>query len=49
MLARAFGCARVVGNDALLARRDAYAAGAEIGDTQEQARVVTLAKATSQR
>ena len=27
LLARTFGCARVVFNDALLARRDAYAAG----------------------
>ena len=49
MLARAFGCARVVFNDALLARRDAYAAGEKISDTQVQRRVVTLAKTTPQR
>ena len=49
LLARAFGCARVVFNDALLARRDAYAAGEKISDTQVQARVVTLAKTTPQR
>src|ERR1019366_5560310 len=48
-LARAFGCARVVFNDALLARRDAYAAGEKISDTQVQRRVVTLAKTTPQR
>ena len=49
LLARAFGCARVVFNDALLARRDAYAAGEKISDTQVQRRVVTLAKTTPQR
>jgi putative transposase len=49
LLARAFGCARVVFNDALLARRDAYAAGEKISDTQVQGRVVTLAKTTPQR
>src|ERR1019366_4089800 len=49
LLARAFGCARVVFNDALLARQDAYAAGEKISDTQVQRRVVTLAKTTPQR
>ena len=49
LLARTFGCARVVFNDALLARRDAYAAGEKISDTQMQARVVTLAKTTPAR
>jgi putative transposase len=49
LLARAFGCARVVFNDALRARRDAHAAGEKISDTQVQARVVTLAKTTPQR
>jgi putative transposase len=49
LLARAFGCARVVFNDALRARRDAHAAGEKISDTQVQRRVVTLAKTTPQR
>jgi putative transposase len=48
-MARTFGCARVVFNDALRARQDAYAAGNRISDTQVQARVVTLAKTTPQR
>ena len=39
----------VVFNDVLGACQVAYAAGEKIGDTQVQARVVTLAKATSQR
>ena len=49
LLARTFGCARVVFNDALRARQDAYAAGEKISDTQVQARVVTLAKTTPAR
>jgi Helix-turn-helix domain len=49
LLARTFGCARVVLNDGLRARQDAYAAGERISDTQVQARVVTLAKTTPQR
>src|SRR5674476_1298852 len=49
LLARAFGCARVVFNDALRARQDAYAAGEKISDTQVQRRVVTLAKTTPAR
>jgi putative transposase len=49
LLARAFGCARVVFNDALRARRDAHAAGEKISDTQVQRKVVTLAKTTPQR
>ena len=49
LLARTFGCARVVFNDALRARRDAHAAGERVSDTQVQARVVTLAKTTPQR
>ncbi len=48
-LARAFGCARVVFNDALRARDEAYAAGERIGDTDVQRRVVTLAKQTPGR
>ena len=49
LLARTFGCARVVFNDALRARQDAYAAGEKISDTQVQRKVVTLAKTTPQR
>ena len=49
MLARAFGCARVVYNDALRARSDAWAAGERITDTEVQRRVVTLAKTTPER
>jgi putative transposase len=49
LLARTFGCARVVFNDALRARQDVYAAGERISDTQVQRRVVTLAKTTPQR
>jgi hypothetical protein len=41
LLARTFGCARVVFNDALRARRDAHAPGEKIRDTQVQRRVVT--------
>src|SRR5664280_1533590 len=49
LLARTFGCARVVFNDALRARQDAHAAGERISDTQVQRKVVTLAKTTPQR
>jgi putative transposase len=49
LLARAFGCARVVFNDAVRARQDAHAAGEKISDTQVQRKVVTLAKTTPQR
>lgn len=48
-LAQAFGCARVVFNDALRARQDAYTAGEKISDTEVQRRVVTLAKRTDER
>ena len=48
-LARAFGCARVVFNDSLRARQDAYAAGLPyITDAELSARL-TAAKATPQR
>jgi transposase len=48
-LARAFGCARVVFNDALAARRDAHAAGLPyITDVELSARL-TAAKATPER
>ncbi|MGX6511668.1 RNA-guided endonuclease InsQ/TnpB family protein [Rhodococcus sp. SJ-2] len=49
MLARSFGCARVVFNDALRARQDAHAAGVKISDTAVQKRVITEAKKTPQR
>src|SRR5665811_1661045 len=49
LLARTFGCARVVFNDALRARQDAHAAGEKISDTQVQRKVVTLAKTTPAR
>jgi hypothetical protein len=44
-LARAFGCVRVVYNDCLRVRDQAYAAGEKITDTEVQRRVITLAKA----
>jgi len=49
LLARTFGCARVVFNDALRARQDAHAAGERVSDSEVQRRVVTLAKTTSER
>jgi hypothetical protein len=42
-LARAFGCARVVYNDALAERRRTLQAGESISDTEVQRRVVTQA------
>jgi len=48
-LARAFGCARVVYNDALAERKRAYQAGEKLSDTEIQRRVVTLAKSTPER
>jgi len=49
LLARTFGWARVVFNDALRARQDAHAAGEKISDTQVQRKVVTVAKTTPAR
>src|SRR5450755_4567374 len=49
MLARTFGCARVVFNDSLRLREEAHAAGEKISDTEVQRRVVTLAKGTPER
>ncbi|HZC61649.1 MAG TPA: transposase [Streptosporangiaceae bacterium] len=49
MLARTFGCARVVFNDALRLRDAAHEAGEKISGTEVQRRVVTLAKATPER
>ena len=48
-LARAFGCARVVYNDALAERRRAYLAGEKLSDTEIQRRVITQAKRTPER
>jgi putative transposase len=48
-LAKAFGCARVVYNDALAERRRAYQAGEQISDTEIQRRVITQAKRTPER
>jgi putative transposase len=48
-LARSFGCARVVFNDALRVRQDAYAAGVKLSDTDVQKQVVTEAKKTPAR
>jgi putative transposase len=49
LLARAFGCARVVFNDALALREEAHRNGEKITDTEVQRRVVTLAKLTPER
>ncbi|HEY9388183.1 MAG TPA: helix-turn-helix domain-containing protein [Mycobacteriales bacterium] len=49
-LARAFGCARVVFNDGLAARREAHAAGLPyIPDGALSKRVITEAKRTPER
>lgn len=48
-LARAFGCARVVYNECLCVRDEAYAAGDRMSDTEVQRRVITLAKLTPER
>jgi transposase len=48
-LARAFGCARVVYNDCLRVRDEAYANREKISDTEVQRRVITLAKLTPER
>ena len=48
-LAQAFGCARVVFNDALRARQVAYQAGLKLSDTDVQKLVVTEAKRTPER
>ncbi|WP_430336235.1 RNA-guided endonuclease InsQ/TnpB family protein [Rhodococcus sp. ACT016] len=49
MLARSFGCSRVVFNDAIAARQTARAAGVKISDTDVQKQVVTEAKRTLER
>lgn len=48
-LARAFGCARVVYNDALRTRRTASALGERMSDAEVQRCVLTLAKHTPER
>jgi putative transposase len=49
MLAKSFGCARVVFNDALRLRDACHQAGEKISDTEVQRRVITLAKTTLER
>jgi putative transposase len=48
-LARAFGCARVVYNDALQVREQAHADGEKVTDAEVQRRVITVAKTTRER
>ena len=48
-LARAFGCARVVFNDAVRLRDQAHERGERLSDTEVQRQVVTLAKRTPER
>ena len=48
-LARAFGCARVVFNDALAARRDAHQAGLPYPSDAELSARLTASKATPER
>jgi putative transposase len=49
MLVRVFGCCRVVFNDALRVRDEAYRAGVKLSDNEIQRRVITAAKTTEQR
>lgn len=49
MLARTFGCARVVFNDALALRDQAHKAGKRLSDSEIQTRVITDAKHTDER
>jgi hypothetical protein len=46
MLARVFGCCRVVFNDAVRVRDEAYQAGVKLSDSEIQRRVITQAKKT---
>jgi putative transposase len=48
-LARTFGCARVVFNNAIRARTDARQTGEKISSTEVQCRVITQAKTTEAR
>src|SRR5262245_15094302 len=49
LLARVFGCCRVVFNDALRVRNEAYRAGIKLSDSEVQRRVITQAKKTTER
>nr|WP_242027753.1 transposase [Limnothrix sp. FACHB-1083] len=49
MLAKTFGCARVVYNDAIRLRQDLYRQGEKVSDTEIQKRVITQAKLTVER
>jgi len=49
MLARTFGCVRVVYNDSPRLRQDAHAAGEKLSDTEVRRRVITEAKRTPER
>jgi putative transposase len=49
MLARTFGCARVVFNDGIRLRDQAHEAGEKLSDSEIQTRVITLAKRTPER
>jgi putative transposase len=49
ILARVFGCCRVVFNDALRVRDEAHRAGVKLSDSEIQRRVVTQAKTTEER
>ena len=48
-MAQVFGCCRVVFNDALRVRDDAYRVGIKLSDSEIQRRVITVAKTTSER
>jgi putative transposase len=49
MLARVFGCCRVVFNDALCVRDEMYRVGEKLSDSEIQRRVITAAKAAEAR
>lgn len=49
VLARVFGSCRVVFNDALRAREEAYRAGVKLSDGEIQRQVITVAKTTTER
>jgi putative transposase len=49
MLARVFGCCRVVFNDALRVRDEAYRAGLKLSDSEIQRQVITQAKTSAER
>jgi putative transposase len=49
MLAQTFGCCRVVFNDAVRVREEAYRTGIKLSDAEIQHRVITQAKATIER